>query len=174
MKQATPIIEKIATAKRRNSAFAYYRPEDIEQEVWILALEALPRYIPSAGELENFLNNHVTNRLKNLKRDKYYRPDPNATETSPSRIKMNLINALPLGGGDIAESGKVLCSPTLSPDPLDVVIFEEFKDYIVERLPYHLQNPFYSIVHGNPVRKPAREELQKAVKKILEEKPSNG
>ena len=173
MQKAEPIVRKIARAKRRNSSFAYFTPDDIEQEVWALALEALPRYRSSMGELEHFLSNHITNRLKNLKRDKYYRPEQDASAHSASRARMNLINALPLGGGDVAESGRVLCSPRMSADPAEELICEETKDYIAERLPIHLQNAFYSVVNGHKLRKPLREELQQAVQEILDERPTN-
>lgn len=149
-------------------------PEDIEQEVWVLCLDALSRYNPKLGELENFLRNHVSNRLKNLKRDKYFRPDKNSVSCGWARVKMNLVNALPLGGGDIAENDRVLGSSGISPDPLDTLLAEETHDYIVNALPPHLVNAFYAVVGGNRTKRSDVQELRDAVRKILEELDSNG
>lgn len=66
------IIDSISRYMSEKYAFAYYTPEDIYQECFILALEAMPRY-DGKRPLENFLRVHLRNRLLDLRRDKFYR-----------------------------------------------------------------------------------------------------
>lgn len=50
-------------------SFINYDPDDIRQEAFLMCVNAIPKYnglIP----LEHFLLHHLSNRLKNLKRDK--------------------------------------------------------------------------------------------------------
>jgi DNA-directed RNA polymerase specialized sigma24 family protein len=63
----------------RDFAFAYYDRDDIAQEMFLMAAEALPRY-DTSRPLPNFLHAHLVNRLKNLRRDKFQRAD------SPCRL----------------------------------------------------------------------------------------
>lgn len=171
LEEATPTINKIAKVKKRNDCFAYYTEDDIHQEVWILCLDALKRYKSTIAKLENFLNNHVTNRIKNLKRDKYFRPDAEVSETGPARIRMNLVNALPIGDGDlIGYNGSLLSGSRMSIDPLKNLIADELSEYILSRLTSDLAISFYLVTHGNKLRKPMLEELQEAVANILKEK----
>jgi len=171
LEEATPIINKIARVKKKNDCFAYYTEDDIHQEVWILCLDALKRYKSTIAKLENFLNNHVTNRIKNLKRDKYFRPDAQVSETGPARTRMNLVNALPIGDGDLIENnGSLLSGSKMSIDPSKHLIADELSDYILNRLSPDLAISFYLVTHGNKLRKPMLEELQVAVRDILKEK----
>lgn len=53
--------------------FAYYDYDDIMQEAMLLCWQAFERY-DGRVPLDNFLSRNLNNRLKNLRRDKYYRP----------------------------------------------------------------------------------------------------
>ena len=66
------IINKICDRYAYKFKFGYFEPEDIRQEAFIIAVDALDRY-EEGRPLENFLAVHVKNRLNNFKRDKYYR-----------------------------------------------------------------------------------------------------
>ena len=66
------VIEKIANRFCHKFRFGYFTAEDIKQEAFIIAVEALDRY-DSNRPLENFLSTHVKNRLINFKRDNYCR-----------------------------------------------------------------------------------------------------
>jgi len=69
------IILKVCRRLAPRYTFGYYSVEDIEQESFIFALAALPRYDESISCLENFLHVHVSNKLKTFKRDHYVRND---------------------------------------------------------------------------------------------------
>jgi DNA-directed RNA polymerase specialized sigma24 family protein len=68
-------MKKVAKAASFKFQFGYFKPEDIEQEAYILAIEALEKY-DGVRPLENFLRVHVKRRLCNLKRDLYERRKP--------------------------------------------------------------------------------------------------
>jgi DNA-directed RNA polymerase specialized sigma24 family protein len=66
------ILETIQRATKRMSSkykFKNYDTEDIEQEAFMICMKALDKYNGSIP-LEHFLLHHLSNRLKNLKRDK--------------------------------------------------------------------------------------------------------
>jgi len=174
LNEAYPIIEKIAKSRSSNGAFAYYCNDDIRQEVWCMCLEAMDRYDPKVGPIENYLARHVANRIKNLKRDKYFRPGSDVPSSGFARIRMNLINALPLGGGDIADQGTLLCGTPISCDPINYILCEETFVYIKERLPEDLLLPFEALVGNNKVRSQVTDLVRKHVIDILREREEDG
>lgn len=170
LNDAYPIIEKLAKSRSTNGAFAYYESNDVYQEVWAMCLDALERYDPTVGPIENYLVRHVTNRLKNLKRDNYFRPGSDAPSSGLARTRMNLVNALPLGGGDIAEKGVLMGSASINIDPIDHLLCEETLEYIRERIPEHLSDSFDNLIGNNRVRSPVIEEIRQNVAEILNER----
>jgi len=171
--EARPIIERLAKSRSSNGAFAYYENVDVYQEIWCMCLEAIGRYDPRIGPIENYLVRHVTNRIKNLKRDKYFRPGSDVPTSGLAKIRMNLVNALPLGGGDIAEGGVLLGSASVGIDPIDYLLCDETLLYIRERLPEHLCQPFEELIGNNKVRRPVVEEIRKSITKILSERDND-
>ena len=73
-KEVVGVITKIAKKLAPKFVFASYEAEDIEQEAFLMGVEGLERY-DSTKPLENFMYAHINNRLKNFKRDNYYRFD---------------------------------------------------------------------------------------------------
>jgi len=69
------IVDKIARCLAPKWVFGFNEVEDIRQYARMFAIQGVDRYNPSIGTLETFLWTHVKNRLCNLKRDKYERPD---------------------------------------------------------------------------------------------------
>ena len=61
-------INKVVSRYAHRFRFGYYDADDIKQEAFIIAMEALDRY-DNDGPLESFLAVHVKNRLSNFKRD---------------------------------------------------------------------------------------------------------
>lgn len=168
--EAYPIITKLAKARSANGSFAYYTNSDVGQEVWCMCLEALERYDPAIGPIENYLVRHVTNRLKNLKRDKYFRPGSDVSSSGFARTRMNLVNALPLGGGDMAEECVLLCGTPISVDPLDRLLCEETLAYVRDRLPEELLGPFDDLLANNKVRSQIVDLVREQVAEILVER----
>ncbi len=68
-------IDRVANGLAYKYRFGYHGLDDMKQEARMLAIEGLDRYDSSRGKLETFLWTHVSNRLFNIKRNKYARPD---------------------------------------------------------------------------------------------------
>ncbi len=69
------IVKKIISRQTKDKKFPGYDQADIEQEVWVIALNSLDKYNVDRGNLENFLSVCVNNGLRNLHRDKYFRTE---------------------------------------------------------------------------------------------------
>lgn len=107
---AAPVIDRIVE-RCKAQPFAYFTEEDIRQEIHVICLTAIEHYKASKGPLENYLQRCVTNRLKNLRRDKYFRPPPgNLDVNGETRDRINLVNALPFGSGSVPDDGEAMCS----------------------------------------------------------------
>jgi DNA-directed RNA polymerase specialized sigma24 family protein len=164
--EAYPIIEKLAKSRSRNGGFAYYEPDDVYQEIWGMCLDAIDRYDPTTGPIENFLVVHVTNRLKNLKRDNYFRPGNDVVSSGLARTRMDLINALPLSD-EVVDNRSLWCSAPPSVNPAEHLLCTETVEYIVDRLPDHLVETFESLLTNNPVRTALVDEVRHCVADIL-------
>lgn len=68
-------IERVARGLAGKFKFGFNDLEDMKQYARMYALTGLDNYDPSLGTLETFLWTHVRNRLFNLKRDNFERPD---------------------------------------------------------------------------------------------------
>ena len=77
--QVIETINKVISRYIYKFRFGYYESEDIRQEAFIIAMEALERY-DEKRPLENFLAVHVKNRLSNFKRDKFFVKKENLTK----------------------------------------------------------------------------------------------
>lgn len=74
--QVINIINIIVNHLANPFKFGYYDRQDMKQQGWQFALEAIPKYRPSKGQLSTFLTTHIRNRFINLKRDKFERHLP--------------------------------------------------------------------------------------------------
>lgn len=173
LNEAKPIIDRLAKSRSNNGSFAYYENKDVYQEIWCMCLEALSRYDPTIGPIENYLVRHVTNRLKNLKRDRYFRPGSDVSTSGLARTRMNLVNALPLGCNDTMEQGVLLCSTSLNVDPIDYILCNETLLYIRQRLPESLIEPFEELIGNNQVRSPLVQEIRQEIAEILDARNDN-
>jgi len=171
---AYPIIERLANIRSVNGSFAYYESSDVYQEVWSMCLEALDRYNPEIGPIENFLVRHVANRMKNLKRDRYFRPGFDISSSGLAKTKMNLVNALPFGSCETVDSGTLLGSQAINVDPTHNLLCQETIKYITDRLPEELLPSFQDLLGNNRVRSPLVSEIQHTVAEILSERDKDG
>lgn len=146
------IIKKIAK-QRSHYVFAYYTPEDIFQEIFIMCIEALPRYNSSKGSLENFLSSHVARRLKNLRRDKYFRPGVDIVSSGYAWDKINLVNALPLdySGTDDLEAD----------DFVDIIGLRDELNTIRNSFPFEIQETFDDYLTNNEIPTSKLNEIKK-------------
>lgn len=65
-------IHEIAE-KHKNDNFLYLSQNDIKQKIYSICYEALNKFDQEKSSIKTFLTRCVTNRLKNFKRDNYFR-----------------------------------------------------------------------------------------------------
>ena len=160
--QVTETIEKIANRYAYKFQFAYYTPEDIKQEAFIIAMEALDRY-DGKRPLENFLAVHVKNRLNNFKRDNFYRQSKN--ERNINNSKKQLMEPLDITNiRDEAERNM-----RLDDDFIRMIEDKELFDLIDENLSVSLRSDYLRILHNVYVSKPRREQIYNEIQGILRE-----
>lgn len=159
MTEAEVVQTILEVTKRLSSSFtfAYFDKEDIEQEAFLMGMEALDRY-DEARPLENFLFIHIKNRLKNFKRDKYYRYDEGKAQKIQQNKKNLLdplnIDVLPLSYRDNKDEQRDI---------------EEIYNIIDRNLPNTMRNDYLRIKSGVQVNKNKRIEVIEEIQRILEE-----
>ena len=160
------IINKICDRYAYKFKFGYFEPEDIRQEAFIIALDALDRY-EEGRPLENFLAVHVKNRLNNFKRDKYYRQNKNNDDKQERLNNSKKFLMEPLDISNIRDESEK--NMRLSDGFIDEIANQELLEIIDEHLDTSLRADYLRVRHGAYVPKPRREQISSEVRKILEE-----
>jgi DNA-directed RNA polymerase specialized sigma24 family protein len=159
------IINKICDRYAYKFQFGYYTADDIRQEAFIIAIDALERYDESRP-LENFLAVHVKNRLNNFKRDKFYRQtkkDPNDKQQHINNSKKYLME--PLDITNVRDEHEKNMSS--SDEFVDAIAYQELFDIIDEHLPVEFRSDYLRIRDGSYVAKPRREKIMEEIQEIL-------
>ena len=155
--QVVSTITRVSQRLASKFTFPNYDEDDIEQEAFIIGMEAMNRY-DEVRPLENFLSIHIKNRLKNFKRDNYYRPDEGKAEQLQNG-KRKLLEA-----GSIDEMRNFIstqeCSNSLEE--------RELVDYIDINLPANMRADFLRFKNGQPLTKTRKSNLVNELKIILE------
>lgn len=156
--------------------FGVYSKEDIEQEGFIIACAALKDYNPDYGPLENFLRTHLSNRLKNFKRNHSYRINshcnycekftlgcPNCEQRQHTQeIKKNIQQPIDLESVD--SDGELR---KMSYRDLDNLELKEIVDYINKNLPVQYRKDYLKMKEGAYVPKSRKEEIERVIEDIL-------
>ena len=150
------IINKIATRLAPKFTFAFFEVEDIKQEAYLIAVEALDRYDENKP-LENFLFAHINNRLKNFKRDNYYRYDQGKAEEIQTTKKRILEPVVLDDSSCISRDDSIV----------DDIYIKNMKDKIDCHLPANLRADYLRMQTGVPLSKQKRLEVETEVKKII-------
>ena len=161
------IINKICDRYAYKFKFGYFEPEDIRQEAFIIAVDALERYDES-HPLENFLAVVVKNRLNNFKRDKYYRQNQSSSDDKQEQLnnsKKFLMDTLDIT--NIRDEKEK--SMRLENDFIDIIANQELLEIIDEYLSVDFRSDYLRIRDGTYVPKPRREHIIQEVIKILKD-----
>jgi DNA-directed RNA polymerase specialized sigma24 family protein len=150
-------ITKIAKTLAPKYTFDCHDKEDIEQEAILMGIEALPRY-DSSRPLENFLYTHISNRLKNFKRDNYFRPNPNG---DPERVQQNKKNILDAGS---LTDGIVYFENNLD----DILDTKEAIEKVGRELPVAYRKDYLKLCAGTRIQAGRKEEIFSLIKEILD------
>mgnify|MGYP003152389241 CR=1 FL=1 len=141
------VVQRIAP----RYTFSGYDVDDIKQEAFIICYNALDRYDPKVGPLENFLSINLSNRLKNFIRDNHYKKD--------DEEKKKIMSPTPLTYDHIDSS-----------DPFEkTIILKEIAGLIDEKLPSHLRSDYLKLKSGITINKKRKLEVMETIYDILKE-----
>jgi DNA-directed RNA polymerase specialized sigma24 family protein len=151
------MIQTIAKRLASKYVFGYFDVKDIEQEAIIFGLEAYDRW-DEIRPLENFISVHMSNRLKNFKRDNFFRLG--LEESSPKRQKSN-------------ETKRNLMKPaTIHPFSLfteESIDNQDSVDFLLSKMPPLIKNDFLRMSNGVTITKGRKQAVIDSVKEILGE-----
>lgn len=151
LKTILKVIDRIAP----KYIFGFYDLEDIKQESYIICLEILPKY-DNVRPFENYVSKHLSNRLKDLIRNKYSRKGESEIHTKLCNSKKNLT--------DFKE---------MPPDlPFYMAVNEEVDDSvekILDELPPKMRNDWNRLINGVAIQSCRKIALFARVKEILGE-----
>lgn len=149
-------ITKIAKQLAPKYTFDCHDADDIEQEAIMMGIEAMPRY-DSARPLENFLYTHISNRLKNFKRDNYFRPNSNGEPEKVQQNKKSILDASSLSEGSAYFDNN-----------LDSILDNRAMIEKIEReLPVYYRKDYLRLCAGVSIPMIRREEVYEVIRKII-------
>jgi DNA-directed RNA polymerase specialized sigma24 family protein len=161
------VINKICERYAYKFQFGYFEPDDIRQEAFIIALDALERY-EEGRPLENFLAVHVKNRLNNFKRDKYYRQNKKKDDDRQAQLNNSKKFLMePLDISNIRDENERNMRD--DNDFVELIANSELLSIIDEKLDVTYRSDYLRMRDGAYVPKPRREEITQEINRILGE-----
>ena len=166
-REVTETITRVANRYAYKFQFGFYTPDDIRQEAFIIAMDALDRYDESRP-LENFLAVHVKNRLNNFKRDKYYRQQKE-DQANKNKYDNNTKKFLmePIDISSVRDEHEN--NMRLDDSFVNNIEDQELLDIIDTYLEVGLRADYLRILNGVYVPKPRREQIYNEINRILKE-----
>jgi len=157
------IIEKVIDRTASKYTFGYYEVDDIKQESYIICLDAMKNY-DNNRPLENFLSKHLSNRLKDLKRNKYFRHNVvNESHVKLNEAKRNLMDL------------RQFCQIAEYDHPLEDSFIEEklstqeALDLVMDSIAPSLRNDSLRMANGVSISASKRKNVIEAIKEVLGE-----
>lgn len=154
------VIDTISRVSRHLApkfVFASYDIEDIFQEAFIIGIEGLDKY-DETRPLSNFMFTHISNRLKNFKRNNYYRLDIGSAQTIQDR-KKSLLEPLDIDG---------LFSICTQDETLNAAHLEEVRKLIDENLPARYRRDYLKLTTNSPMPKGRKAIIIRIIQQIIE------
>ena len=173
-REVTETITKVVNRYAKKFKFSYHEIDDIKQEGFMIGMEALERY-DASRPLENFLAVHIKNRLKNFKRDNFFRYDEelekNASSTKDlKKVQRNNVRKFliyPIDIDSVRQDGEKNMST--SDKFIDDVELKELMVLIDKNLQVTYRKDYLKMRDGVYVSKIRREEVCGEIQKILKE-----
>ena len=150
------VITRVSKKLAPKFVFASYETGDIEQEAFLMGVEGLTRY-DSSKPLENFMYSHINNRLKNFKRDNYYRFDYGNAQRIQDR-KKNILEPM-----DIA----ALYSVSTEDETVTNAHMSEMIELIDRKLPAELRGDYLRLQTNTPLPKGRKAIITQAIESII-------
>lgn len=170
------IIQKIMNRLAPKFTFGHYGVDDIKQEIFILAVEGLEKYDKERGAISTYLYHYVNSRIKNFKRDNFFRQeykcaqcsckDPYCDRCIKRQWKMQRKSGLlePRDIHVITEDSSIV----VHHDYLEDLAIKELQDIINRELPVSMREDYLRMTEGMYVHKRKRAEIETILHGIIE------
>ena len=152
------VINKIA----HSYVFTSFEVDDIKQEGFLIAYSGLKNYDTSQS-LTTFLFAHLHNRLKNLKRDKYYRLEVGAASQMQNN-KKNILEPI-----DIHELFHIATGSDIE----DEAHLTEIHEIIDEKLPANMRSDYLKLKNKGKLTKSRKIKIIKKLQEIIDGEHEN-
>lgn len=149
------IIQTIAKQLAPRYVFGSYERDDIEQEAVLIGIDGLKRY-DGVRPLENFLYTHMNNRLKNFKRDNYFRVTTGNAE-KVQQAKKDLFGA----------SAAIDPVIYIEDDVSESIDAKDAIEKINQALPAKYRADYLKMCNGAKVPKKRKTEILSLIKQVL-------
>jgi hypothetical protein len=146
------VVDKIA----HKYVFTSFECEDIRQEAFLIAHKGLDDY-DNSRPLENFLYIHLSNRLKNFKRDNYYRYEVGDAQKMQD-IKKSILEPI-----DIHELYHIATGSTI----VDDAHLSEIHELIDEKLPANMRSDYLKLKNKGKLTKSRKIKIIKRLQEII-------
>ena len=150
------VITRVSKKLAPKFVFASYEAEDIEQEAFLMGVEGLDRY-DSSKPLENFMYTHINNRLKNFKRDNYYRFDYGNAQRIQDR-KKNILEPMDIDA---------LYSVSTEDETVSNAHIAETVELIDRKLPAELRGDYLRLQTNSPLPKGRKAMIIQVIEDIV-------
>ena len=152
------VIDKIA----HKYVFTSFECDDIRQEAFLIAYDGLKSY-DKGRSLENFLYIHLSNRLKNFKRDNYYRYEVGDAQKMQD-TKKSILEPI-----DIHELFHIATGSDIE----DEAHLTEIHDIIDEKLPANMRSDYLKLKSKGKLTKSRKIKIIKKLQEIIDGEHEN-
>ena len=147
------VIDKIA----HKYVFTSFECDDIRQEAFLIAYDGLKSY-DNGRSLENFLYIHLSNRLKNFKRDNYYRYEVGDAQKMQD-TKKSILEPI-----DIHELFHIATGSDIE----DEAHLTEIHEIIDEKLPANMRSDYLKLKNKGKLTKSRKVKIIKKLQEIID------
>ena len=147
------VIDKIA----HKYVFTSFECNDIRQEAFLIAYNGLKDY-DNGRSLENFLYIHLSNRLKNFKRDNYYRYEVGDAQKMQD-TKKSILEPI-----DIHELFHIATGSDIE----DEAHLTEIHEIIDEKLPANMRSDYLKLKNKGKLTKSRKNKIIQKLQEIID------
>lgn len=153
-------IQKVANKVHHKYVFGYFTDEDIKQQAILFGIEAVEKSWDGIRPLENFLSVLIPNKLKNFKRNNYFRlgaSEKNVRRSINNKSKKSLMEPVELFDFDLVTESSTL----------DKMIYDEQFKIIYKEMSYFMKSDLKRMIGGVKIPKKRRAEVEQFIKGFL-------
>lgn len=163
------VIDNVVNSLASQFTFGYFDLDDIKQEGRVIAIKALIKFNPNKGAtLKTFLYTEVWNKLYNLRRNKFFRPQPKDIDEKTLEVwlRRNTAKRSLMESSNIEECEYSSHKQT---NFIDDIQNEELLKIIDNYLPIEYRSDYLKLISNSKLPKHRRSKIVRLIKEIISE-----